>query len=71
MAKSDDDDTNDFLENLKQERVSPVAKSIASYWADREIILLSYGFGKFEARIPGEFVGRVKFSINSNGIIPK
>ncbi|NHK31413.1 MAG: AAA family ATPase [Asgard group archaeon] len=68
MAKIDD---QDFLSNLKRERVNPVAKAIISYWADREIILVSYGYDKYEARIPSEFEGRVKFSIDSNGIIPQ
>lgn len=68
MVKSEE---RDFLSNLKQERVNPVAKAIMNYWADREIILVSYGFDNFEARIPSEFEGRVKFSIDSNGIIPQ
>ncbi len=68
MVKKDE---SDFLSNLKRERVSPVAKAIMSYWADREIILVSYGFDNFEARIPGEYEGRVKFSIDTNGIIPQ
>jgi DNA repair protein RadB len=68
MAKVDE---QDFLSSLKRERVNPVAKAIISYWADREIILVTYGYDKFEARFPSEFEGRVKFSIDSNGIIPQ
>ena len=67
MAKIDE---KDFLANLKRERINPVAKTIMDYWSDREIILVSHGYGKFEARIPTEFEGRVKFSINSKGISP-
>ncbi|NHJ47201.1 MAG: AAA family ATPase [Asgard group archaeon] len=67
MPKSEDED---FLTSLKRERVNPVAKFIMDYWSDREIILLSHGYGKFEARIPREFEGRVKFNINSEGINP-
>ncbi len=52
------------------ERINPAAKAIMSYWADREIILVSHGWGNFEARIPGEFERRVKFSIDSKGIAP-
>lgn len=52
------------------ERINPVAKAIMSYWVDREIILVSHGWGNFEARIPGEFERRVKFCINNNGIVP-
>ena len=54
--------------NLRQERVSPVAQAIMDYWADRKIILVPHGWGKFEARIPGEFEGRVIFNIDSKGI---
>ena len=54
--------------DLRRERVSPVAKAIMAYWSDREIILVPHGWGEFEARIPGEFEGRVKFRINSEGI---
>jgi len=68
MAKID---KGDFLANLKRERVNPVAKAIMDYWVDRKIILISHGYGKFEARIPGEFEGRVKFSITSEGILPQ
>ncbi len=57
--------------SYKYERINPVAKAIMSYWADREIILVSHGWGNFEARIPGEFERRVKFSIDSNGIAPR
>jgi DNA repair protein RadB len=64
------EEEEDFLTNLKRERVNPVAKSIMNYWSDREVILLSHGYGKFEARIPTEFEGRVKFNINSEGIYP-
>jgi len=67
MVKKEDSDS---FSNLRLERVNPVAKAIMSYWADREIILISHGFGKFEAREPGEYKGRVKFGINSEGIIP-
>ncbi|MBD3192818.1 MAG: AAA family ATPase [Candidatus Heimdallarchaeota archaeon] len=56
--------------NLKREQVSPVAKAIMNYWADREIILVAYGWGDFEARIPGEFEGRVKFKIDASGVTP-
>ena len=63
-------DDEDFLASLKRERVNPVAKSIMDYWSDREIILLPHGYGKYEARIPTEFEGRVKFNINSEGIYP-
>jgi len=52
------------------ERINPVAKAVMSYWSDREIILISHGWGSFEARIPGEFERRVKFKIDSNGINP-
>ena len=55
---------------LKRERVNPVAKAMMSYWCDREIIFVKHGWGKFEARIPTEFEGRVLFSIDENGIIP-
>lgn len=53
------------------ERINPAAKAIMSYWADREIILVGYGWGNFEARIPGKFERRVKFTINSKGIAPQ
>ncbi|MHA1155811.1 MAG: AAA family ATPase [Candidatus Heimdallarchaeota archaeon] len=53
------------------ERINPAAKAIMSYWADREIILVSHGWGNFEARIPGEFERRVKFGINDEGIAPQ
>lgn len=52
------------------ERINPVARAVMSYWSDREIILISHGWGSFEARIPGEFERRVKFKIDSNGITP-
>jgi len=58
------------LKSLKRERVSPVAKAIMEYWADREIILISHGWGSFEGRIPNEYEGRVKFGIDTNGIVP-
>jgi len=67
MIKKED---SDFFSNLRREKVNPVAKAIMDYWVDREIILISHGFGKFEARKPGEYEGRVKFGINSEGIIP-
>ncbi len=54
---------------LKRERVNPVAKAIMGYWSDREIIFIKRGGGKFEARIPSEFEGRVLFEITDNGII--
>lgn len=57
--------------NLGRELVNPVAKAIMSYWSDREIILISHGWGDFEARKPGEHEGRVKFSISTNGITLK
>ena len=53
---------------LKRERVNPVAKAIMSYWSDREIIFIKQGWGKFEARIPSEFEGRVLFEISNKGI---
>ncbi|MHA1124417.1 MAG: ATPase domain-containing protein [Candidatus Heimdallarchaeota archaeon] len=55
---------------LMRERVNPVAKAIMRYWSDREIIFVKHGWGKFEARIPSEFEGRVLFGISNNGIIP-
>ena len=55
---------------LKRERVNPVAKAMMNYWCDREIIFVKQGWGKFEARKPTEFEGRVLFSIGKNGIIP-
>ena len=64
-------ENEDFLSSVKRERVSPVAKSIMDYWIDREIIVISHGFGDFEARRPGEYEGRVKFSITSQGIVPQ
>ncbi|MBN1330223.1 MAG: AAA family ATPase [Candidatus Heimdallarchaeota archaeon] len=67
MVKKEESDS---FSNLQHEKVNPVAKAIMDYWIDREIILISHGFGKFEARKPGEYVGRVKFGINSEGIIP-
>lgn len=57
-------------EGYSHESINPVAKNIMSYWSDREIILVSYGWGKFEARKPSEIKGRVKFSISEKGIIP-
>jgi len=60
----------DILALLSEERIRPVAKAILQYWSDREIILLSHGFGRFEARIPTEIEGRVKFEITANGISP-
>ncbi len=67
MTKIED---SEGLKGLKRERVSPVAKSIMGYWADREIILISHGWGNFEGRIPNEFEGRVKFGIDTKGIVP-
>ena len=67
MVKVDD---SEGLKSLKHEKVNPVAKAIMEYWVDREIILISHGWGKFEGRIPNEFEGRVKFGIDTNGIIP-
>ncbi|MFW9923499.1 MAG: AAA family ATPase [Candidatus Thorarchaeota archaeon] len=57
-------------ETVALERIDPVAKAIMSYWSDKEIILINHGWGKFEARIPREYEGRVKFSINEKGIAP-
>ncbi len=67
MVKVDD---SEGLKSLKREKVSPVAKAIMEYWVDREIILISHGWGKFEGRIPNEFEGRVKFGIDTKGIVP-
>ncbi|NHJ33665.1 MAG: AAA family ATPase [Asgard group archaeon] len=67
MVKVDD---SEGLKSLKRERVSPVAKAIMEYWVDREIILISHGWGNFEGRIPNEFEGRVKFGIDTKGIVP-
>jgi len=67
MRKIED---SEGLKSLKHESVSPVAKAIMSYWADREIILISHGRGNFEGRIPNEFEGRVKFGIDTKGIVP-
>ncbi|MBK5113310.1 MAG: AAA family ATPase [Candidatus Heimdallarchaeota archaeon] len=67
MTKVED---SEGLKSLKRERVSPVAKAIMEYWVDREIILISHGWGNFEGRIPNEFKGRVKFGIDTKGIIP-
>ena len=64
------DDDSEGLRSLKREKVSPVAKAIMEYWVDREIILISHGWGEFEGRIPNEFEGRVKFGIDTNGIVP-
>lgn len=63
---------NDMInsEAMPLERIDPVAKAIMSYWSDKEIILINHGWGKFEARIPREYEGRVKFSISEKGIIP-
>lgn len=58
------------LAPLKQERVSPVANAIMNYWTSREIILVAEGWGKYEARIPCEFEGSVKFGIDNSGIVP-
>lgn len=55
-------------EILFSEKINPVAKAIISYWSDKEIILLSHGFGDFEARKPGETKGKVKFTIDPHGI---
>ena len=66
MPKAIKNDDNSFSYNY--ERINPVAKAVMSYWSDREIILLSHGWGSFEARIPGEFERRVKFKIDSKGI---
>jgi hypothetical protein len=67
MTKIDD---SEGLKSLKRERVNPGAKAIMEYWVDREIILISHGWGKFEGRIPNEFEGRVKFGIDTKGIVP-
>lgn len=61
----EDKEENDYL---RREQVNPVAKAIMNYWADNELILISHGWGNFEARKPGEFEGRVKFSIDTKGI---
>ena len=58
-------------DHLRREQVNPVAKAIMNYWSDREIILISHGWGDFEARKPGEHEGRVKFNISTNGITLK
>ena len=63
-------DESDITTNLKREKVNPVARAIMEYWANREIILISHGWGSYEARIPREFEGRVKFRIDTNGIVP-
>lgn len=70
QATMNKNDEGDELLNLKRENVSPVAKAILNYWSDREIILVSHGWGEFEARIPGEFEGRVKFKIDNKGVCP-
>jgi RecA/RadA recombinase len=55
-------------QTLEQERVSPVARAIMNYWADRHIILINRGFGKFEARIASHFDKKVRFNISKEGI---
>ena len=67
MSKADE---SDISANLKREKVNPVARAIMAYWTDREIILISHGWGRHEARVPREFEGRVKFRIDTNGIVP-
>lgn len=68
MPKAIKNEDNSLSYNY--ERINPAAKAIMSYWSDREIILISHGWGNFEARIPGKFERRVKFCINSKGIAP-
>ncbi len=63
-------DETDIIANLRREKVNPVAKAIMTYWTDREIILVSHGWGNYEARVPSEFKGRVKFRIDTKGIVP-
>jgi len=70
MIRKKATEEEEFLAKLNGERIRPVAKAILQYWSDREIILISHGFGKFEARVPTEIKGRVKFEITSKGITP-
>lgn len=56
-------------ENYLPERINPVARAIMKYWSTKEIILIKHGWGNFEARIPGEVKRKVKFSLDSSGII--